>query len=357
MQNSRTIEYRLNDSSVGLAPRSTALRLPLARLLQLLMILQSERFPNARRLAEACEVSRRTIYRDLAILETAGIEVLYQPERQGYQLASNCWLQPTQLEDNEALALLILSRIACVQAPFGLMRDARNGLAKVVQSLPGDLRGRIAISSEVIADDALALELAPDRQAIHETILRALWQRRRLSLWHREREPDSFVATKLSLYRLARIRSRWCLVGHSSVDRQVRVFATASIERLQLTDETYTIPPRFRLERFLEKSLPDESACSREVKLRFMPHVASEVRETPRYSGQRLYAGLDGTVDLILDVERIDELVPWVVGFGDQVEVLQPEELKNAVRDWAERIARIYSGSTGWCQSELAAGE
>ena len=55
--------------------------------LQLLMILQSERFPNARRLAEACEVSRRTIYRDLAILEAAGIEVLYQPERQGYQLA------------------------------------------------------------------------------------------------------------------------------------------------------------------------------------------------------------------------------------------------------------------------------
>ena len=187
MQTSHAIEFSQTGSSVGLGPRSPALRLPLARLLQLLMILQSERFPNARRLAEACEVSRRTIYRDLAILEAAGIEVLYQPERQGYQLARNCWLQPTQLEDNEALALLIMSRMECAQAPFGLVRHAQSGLAKVVQSLPGDLRGRIAISGELIADDAAALELAPDRQSIHETIFRAMSQRKRLSLWYRER--------------------------------------------------------------------------------------------------------------------------------------------------------------------------
>ena len=150
MQTLRTIEYSLDDFSVGPGPRSPALRLPLARLLQLLMILQSERFPNARRLAEACDVSRRTIYRDLAILEAAGIDVLYQPERQGYQLARNCWLQPTQLEDNEALALLVLSRMGCVQAPFGLLRHARSGLAKVVQSLPADLRSRIAYASPPI---------------------------------------------------------------------------------------------------------------------------------------------------------------------------------------------------------------
>ena len=344
MQTLRTIEYSLDDSSVGPGPRSPALRVPLARLLQLLMILQSERFPNARRLSEACEVSRRTIYRDLAILEAAGIDVLYQPERQGYQLARNCWLQPTQLEDNEAMALLILSRMGCVQAPFGLQRHARSGLAKVVQSLPGDLRSRIAISSELIADDVADLELAPDRQSIHETILKALSQRTRLSLWHRDQECGPVLATKLALYRIARIRGRWCLVGHSTADRQIRVFEIAWIERLELTNEPYSIPPRFRLERFLEKSRPGESARRHEVKLRFTPHVAPEVRETPRCPGQRVDTGLDGTVDLSLDVEHLDEIVLWVIGFGDQVEVLQPEELRDAVSDWAERIARIYSG-------------
>ena len=122
MQTSHAIEFSQTGSSTGFGTRPPALRLPLARLLQLLMILQSERFPNARRLAEACEVSRRTVYRDLAILEAAGIEVLYQPERQGYQLARNCWLQPTQLEDHEALAILIMSRMEC--SPVAVRIDA-----------------------------------------------------------------------------------------------------------------------------------------------------------------------------------------------------------------------------------------
>src|SRR5271157_4014293 len=121
MQPQPSVKYAQADSTAEFESRSANSRLPLARLLQLLMILQSERFPNARRLAEACAVSRRTIYRDLATLEAAGLAVLYQPQRQGYQLARDRWLQPTQLEDNEALALLIMSRLGCAHAPFGLL--------------------------------------------------------------------------------------------------------------------------------------------------------------------------------------------------------------------------------------------
>ena len=84
---------------------SADLRLPLARLLQLLTVLQAERFPNVRRLAEACGVSRRTIYRDLTTLETAGLSIVYHPDRQGYRIGRECLLQPSQLDDREALAL------------------------------------------------------------------------------------------------------------------------------------------------------------------------------------------------------------------------------------------------------------
>jgi predicted DNA-binding transcriptional regulator YafY len=343
MQTPRTIEYDRNLDGLELEPRASTLRLPLARLLQLLMILQSERFPNARRLAQACAVSRRTIYRDLAILEAAGIDVLYQTERQGYQLARDCWLQPTQLEDNEALALLILSRHGCAHAPFGLVRNARSGLAKVMQSLPGELRARISIGSELIPDDGAGLEIAPDRQSIYETILSALLYRRRLLLWHREHEQSPIEATSLSLYRLARIRGKWSLVGHSSADRSVRMFEIAWIERLEKTNEPYTIPPRFRLERFLEKSGHAAIAPRQEVQLRFTPNAARSLRDAPLGHNQRTDAGPGGSIDVCLYVEHLEEIVLWVVGFGDQVEVLEPNELKKAVLSWAQRIIQIYS--------------
>ncbi len=42
-------------------------------------------------------------------------------------------------------------------------------------------------------------------------------------------------------------------------------------------------------------------------------------------------------------VEALDDIVCWVLGFGDQVEVIKPDELRVAIRKWAERIARRYS--------------
>src|SRR6266481_1883992 len=85
-------------------------RAQLARLFRLILMLQSERHPNARELAEWCEVSRRTVYRDLEMLAAAGIPIRFRRERQGYQLAKGFFLPPTFVEETEALALLALSR-------------------------------------------------------------------------------------------------------------------------------------------------------------------------------------------------------------------------------------------------------
>jgi proteasome accessory factor B len=313
-------------------------------LLQLLMILQSERFPNASRLAQACAVSRRTIYRDLGILEAAGISVLYHPDRQGYELVRGCLLQPIQLEEKEALALLIVSRLGCSDDPFGILRHARNGLAKVVRALPGVLRDRINRSGELIVEETTELALPPDRQPIYETILGALSRRQRLRLWYRDPESSQVLTTKLSLYRLARMRSQWSLVGHSSSHRQVRLFPVPYIQRLELTEEPYTIPPRFRLDRFLDKSSnPEPSPPRQDVQLRFSSRVAPVIQDSVRQGEPKLSPGPGGELDLSISVEVLDEIVVWVLGFGDQVEVLKPAALRSAVRDWAERIARIYT--------------
>jgi predicted DNA-binding transcriptional regulator YafY len=334
---------------------SPSLRMPLARLLQLLMILQSERFPNARRLAEACEVSRRTIYRDLGILEAAGLTVSYRPDRQGYQLERKCLLQPIQLDDQEALALLIVSRLGSVPDPLGSLLPARNALAKVIQALPVELRNRMTRCSELIPEDASSLVFPPERKPIYETIVSALSERKRLRLWYREDEQSPTAPTSLSLYRLARIQGRWSLVGHSSAHRKVRVFGIPWIERLELTNEVYSIPPRFRLDRFLQKSRSGRPAPGQEVQLRFTPQVAIAVRDMPRSRDQRQCVGPGGELDLFLKVESLDEIVFWFLGFGDQVELVKPLKLRMGLRDWAQRIARLHAHSNDELSKATAA--
>jgi predicted DNA-binding transcriptional regulator YafY len=335
-----------SDAAFRGEPHFSSLHLPLARLLQLLMILQSERFPNARRLAEACEVSRRTIYRDLTILEAAGLTVLYRPDRQGYQLERKCLLQPIQLDDREALALLIVSRLGGVPDPLGSLLPARSALGKLIQALPGEIRQRMTRCSELIPEDVSTLTFPPERQSIYQTILSALWDAKRLRIWYREAGRGRTAATTLNLYRLARIQSRWSLVGHSSSDRKVQAIGIACIERLELTDETYAIPPRFSLERFLQKSNRRKSPRALEVQLRFTPRVASAVRDIPLSRDQSQSVGPAGELNLFLTVDTLDDVVFWFLGFGDQVELVKPPELRTALRDWARRIARLHSRSS-----------
>jgi predicted DNA-binding transcriptional regulator YafY len=77
--------------------------------------------------------------------------------------------------------------------------------------------------------------------------------------------------------------------------------------------------------------------------LRFSPRVAPAIRDTPYRKDQTLRASPSGGLDLFLSVETLDELVCWALGFGDQVEVLEPEELRIAVCEQAERVASIHS--------------
>jgi predicted DNA-binding transcriptional regulator YafY len=322
---------------------SPHLRLPLARLLELVMILQSERFPNARRLAETCGVSRRTIYRDLTTLEAAGLSILYVPERQGYQLGRDCLLQPPQLDEHEALALLIASHFGSIPDPFGSLLPVRKALTKVFQSLPTNLRKHLADGGELIAETAPVNEAPKDRRAIHQAILNAILRRQRLRLSYRDDGQGSVSTTNFGLYRLARIEGQWALVGHSSVDGCVRLFWLPWVERAEASGEAYVIPPRFQLERFLAKGQPNRRDHATEVRLRFSARLAAVVRDMHACSGQKMRTAADGTLELILQVVRFDEVVHWVLSFGDQVEVIEPEELRKAVRDWAEQIIRRHS--------------
>ncbi len=276
--------------------RPAVLSLPLVRLLQLVMILQNGRFPNARRLAEVCAVSRRTIYRDLATLEAAGIPVVYRADRQGYQLAGPGFLQPAPLNDQEALSLLLLSRWCHFDHPFASLKPIQNGVDKVIQALPEGLRERITLGGELITSgsDPSSLDRTPERRPVYDAIWQALTRRRQMRLWYREDAADSLLTTKVGLYQITHLDSCWSIVGRLTLHREVRLFRIPWIHRVEVTDEPYAIPPRFRLDRWLSRP-SGERPCEtpRDVQLRFNARIAPVVQDRHGRTGQKLCPRLE----------------------------------------------------------------
>jgi predicted DNA-binding transcriptional regulator YafY len=224
---------------------------PLARLLELIILLQTDRCPNARELAEVCEVSRRTIYRDLATLSAAGIAVAYRPDRRGYAIARSPFLQPLRIEEREALALLILCSQGTPELDLGHFRSARRAVDKIIQGLPEEIRERLQAVSEVLCGPLGDDPLNSERRSLYELVLGALAKRYQIRIRIRMSPGPDLECTKMAVYRMTLVDRRWCMIGRSTRHCRVILVALQDVEQAELTADPYTIPPRFDLRRFL----------------------------------------------------------------------------------------------------------
>ena len=317
----------------------------LARLLQLLLLLGSGRCPNARALAEACEVSRRTVYRDLEVLEMAGAPVLYRPDRQGYELAPGFCFAPPALEEAEAVALLVLARQWGEGDGLGLARAARSGARKLIQTLPPEVRDRARDLAELAGPEAEPGPSPPARCEVYEAILQSLGRRLQVRLWSLGEDGLTLETTKLSPYRLAFVRPDWRLVGRSSAHRAVRSFSVARVRRALLTDEPYEIPPRLDFDRLLGpgEAQGPPGGPPLEVLARVSGRAAPEVLERAGPQIQVVEVAEDGGSILRWPAASLDAALAWALELGDEVEILGPPELRARSALVAGRVARAHA--------------
>ena len=71
--------------------------------------------------------------------------------------------------------------------------------------------------------------------------------------------------------------------------------------------------------------------------------VADNVAEVAWHKTQRVVRNDDGTLDFHVTVSGLQEISWWILGYGDQAEVLQPAELRQLVAARAVRMAQRYS--------------
>jgi predicted DNA-binding transcriptional regulator YafY len=133
---------------------------------------------SARRLADAFEVSVRTIERDLSALGQAGVPLSAQPGRRGgYVLDRTMTLPPLNFTPGEAAAVAVaLSRSEGV--PWA--GDARSALRKIVAAMP---EAAVRKARELADGVRLLVQPAsePD-QAVAAEVWRAVYEGRRLEL-------------------------------------------------------------------------------------------------------------------------------------------------------------------------------
>ena len=111
-----------------------------------------------------------------------------------------------------------------------------------------------------------------------------------------------------------------------------------------MTDEPFEIPHDFDGQKRLRDSwiVTDEEPV--EVRLLFHDGPAARrARESRWHGSQQEIQRQDGKLELRFTVAGLLEILSWVLGWGDAVEILQPAELRSQVASIARNMAARYT--------------
>ncbi|MEM6394669.1 MAG: WYL domain-containing protein [Planctomycetota bacterium] len=312
------------------------------RLLKLILQLQSGPPLNSDQLAKSLGVSRRTIYRDLKVLEAAGVP--YDSKRgQGLTLAKSFYMPPLSLTVPEALGLMLLSKNAATQRERPYAGPALSAIYKLMATVPEPVRAACSeMMAHVSIDPTPAIE--GDREAdLYPEIQMGIDASKAIDLDYQPPLDPPLNNLRVHPYALHFAARAWYLFAYSTLHNEVRVFKLQRITQATLTTTTFHRPtdftPRTKLRNAWQLNPSPEGTPDHDVKLRFTPKVATNVTETRWHPTQQHTLHPDGSATVTFTLSGLDEIAWWLCGYADQVTILDPPELRILVRDRLQRGA------------------
>lgn len=316
----------------------------ITRLVKLLQELLDGAGHNPDSLAQACQVSRRTVFRDLEALKEAGVPLKFDKHREKYSVPSGYFLPPTNFTAAEALALIALASEVGHKGQLPFYEASQSAAQKLVATLPAPLQDELELKSKAIRIRLPATGKFENHRGVYNQLLESRATGKMVRIDYQSLTEWERISTKLSPYHLMFHDHSWYVVGRSSLHKEVRTFKLNRIAGLEPLNESFSVPKTFRIERYLGNAwriIPGPGADVR-VHLRFRELVAQNVAEVNWHKTQAIKFHEDGTLDFEVQVTGIYEISWWILGYGDQVEVIAPKKLRKLVAQRAKNMVAMY---------------
>jgi proteasome accessory factor B len=285
------------------------------------------------------------VFRDLDVLRSASVPLEFDPLAQRYHLRGSHLLPPTNFTPQEALSLLVLCHELGQSGGLPCQGPAAKAAIKLESNLPPRLREYIREASRAVQIRMDASNQLADQERFYEPLLLAAAQRRQVRIQYDSLTEWNQISTRLSPYRLLFSRRSWYIVGRSSLHRGVRTFNLARVRSLEPLGSEFRLPRGFSIDRYLRNAwhLIPERGPDRHVVIRFEKMVAQNVAEVVWHKTQRLKYLDDGRLEFHATVSGLGEISWWVLGYGDQAEVLRPKKLRDLVVRRAQSMLKRYA--------------
>lgn len=295
------------------------------RLFAILLVLQKREVVRAEDLARQFEISKRTVYRDVAALSEMGVPVVSLPG-EGYGLMAGYFLPPLLFTADEAAALVLGAQWLAQQATGKLPTTTTSALAKLTHVLPKATAQEVERFTQILrffnTNSAFDLD-----DPLLSALQGAISRQQAVQITYHSLRGDELTERVIEPRLLTFGSGAWYVEGYCRLRQGHRSFRLSRIEAYQVLRET-----------FPERASTRTMGAKTTVVVRFAPAVVRWVQERQHYA---FVAEREDGVHY--QVDNLQEIQSWLLGWGAQAEVIEPPALRAALAAEAKKLLEMLT--------------
>jgi predicted DNA-binding transcriptional regulator YafY len=312
-------------------------------MVSILLLLQAQGQMTAKQLAESLEVSERTINRDMEALSSAGIPVLAERGKSGgWKLLDGYQTKLTGLKESEIQSLFV-SLPAPLLHDLGLTQTYKDANGKLLAALPVGLRESAKSVWNRIHIDMSTWRQQQEKIAVFETLKTAVWQDHKLQIEYKRMDGkiNTYLVQPLGLVAKG---SKWYFIA-SKENEELRSYRASRIRSAVPCEETFERPKDFDLAQYWSRATKAfvESLPSFEVQVevtaKMLPRLTFENRVVPLIEMEN---NNKDWIPVKLSFHTEDEAKSYILGFANQIKVIEPKEMQEQILKMAEATVAFY---------------
>ena len=299
------------------------------RLIGILSILLQEEKTTAPKLAERFEVSRRTVNRDIEDLCKAGIPIsTTQGTGGGISIMDGYRMDRTILTSKEMQ--MILAGLRSLDSVSG-SRNYSQLMEKIQAGSSELISGRDSVLIDL--SSWYKTSLAPKITTIQDAI-----ENRHLLEFHYY-APSGESKRSIEPYYVVFKWTSWYVYGWCRKRKDYRLFKLNRMDQVRETEQS------FSCRNAPVPDLTSELAFPRNIILKALFEPDMKWRLVEEFGTDCYEVQDDGRLLLVRDYSDMENLTMWMLTFGDKVEVLEPVEVREKLKNMAESMIRKYGGN------------
>ena len=323
----------------------------LLRLIRFVAEMRRNAYPNAatfaRKLREmdlnenlniAC--SERTVMRDLDTLRREfGAPIVFSQEHNGYFLNNSFWeFKVPFMDDDMVMSAMLGAQLAGKIMPSPVRERIRDAVDNSIADNNSELLDRTYIETLLIASCGKTT-IPPE---IFGTVFQAWRERHVLHLIYQKGSTGEVSERDFEPHIVAYHKGNWYVTGVDLADDKVIVLAIFRIQKAELTQYTFEI--RKDILRQTEKEGLFDYPKIENIRVKCSKDIAYYLYEQRKAKKLDITPQEDGSLIVILPPSPETEAVRWILGEGGNVEVLEPQWLREKICALAQKTAKVNRG-------------